>query len=523
VLPSNLLVVRRRGKTIKPKFVSLSEDNVALAERVADLFTSNVGKKKGVLNDEYEALEEESPEDYRFLRGLYTLLERRIITRPVTPDIDPFLLRQTIYEMANELFGGSVVSSEDREKILNEASERLHVTRETLAEGMWADEDDELVIKEFDGISGEDLLHQYNLSLIQTLLFKASVLEASFDCDTLTLRNLLRGVRFYGLMYDVARNDDETFQLTVNGPISVLKMTKKYGTSLAKFLPLLLETEKWTLKANIKEVRKILEFKLTAEEFARFYGARERSVEEKPVFDSRVEERFYRGFTSLGSGWTLKREPEPIIKDSVVMFPDFSFEGFGQKVFMEIMGFWTDDYLKKKMKKLKTLTPEKFILCVDRKMQCSTRSLKGDVIYYDKKIPLKKVYEILKRYEKESVSRDLKSIKFEESALRTPVVTLKELSSTLNVSIESLREFMEKQTLKEHALTSNLLISKELMKKLAERLDEFVRQGRTYDESLTLISKHVPGEYCPEVFGKLGYAVEWNSLDMGSAPIKKQK
>jgi len=518
---SNLLVTRKSRDGIKPVFAEHSEDNLTIAQNLISQFSSFVGKRKGLLNDEFQALEEES-HNYRFLRGLFTLLERRTITEQKPTSYEPFYLRQTVFGLANQLCKGTIKTKEDREVIFSEASNRLGIPKEDLVSGMWADEDDELIIRNFELLTPEELIGLYNLSLLQTMLFKANVLEISFGF-TEDVKELLRRIRFYGLMYDIEKQDGR-INLIVNGPISVLKMTKKYGTSLAKFLPYAIKTDSWQLRANILEGRKVLKFSLTQDEFNRFYTIRELGGE--AVFDSSVEEKFFNQFRSLGSNWVIKREPEPLIKDSVVMIPDFSFEGYGRKVFMEIMGFWTPDYVKKKLEKLRVIANAKtdIILCIDENLQCSPSRLGlKNVIKYKKRVPVKEIIEILGKYEIEQIDREIGILtaKFREDDLTSPVLELNKLSGDMDVSVESMKKFLKGQKLSGYVFTGNLLLSKEMMSQLLEKMDKLMKQKGTYKEALSIIGDSINSEFCAEVFDKLGFTVEWSSLDVDSSMIGK--
>jgi hypothetical protein len=107
------------------------------------------------------------------------------------------------------------------------------------------------------------------------------------------------------------------------------------------------------------------------------------SDEEK--FDSDVELNFFNGFNSLKTGWTLRREPEMMIAGPYVFIPDFIFEKGEIKCYMEIVGFWTEDYLKKKIGKLKAIEEDKMIIAVDESRACSSIRNLGEgkeIIFY---------------------------------------------------------------------------------------------------------------------------------------------
>ena len=69
-------------------------------------------------------------------------------------------------------------------------------------------------------------------------------------------------------------------------------------------------------------------------------------------FDSSIEEKFAIKFEHLANRWKIKREPDPLIVGKGVAFiPDFLFEKYGRKVYLEIVGFWTKEYPRKEIPK----------------------------------------------------------------------------------------------------------------------------------------------------------------------------
>ena len=68
------------------------------------------------------------------------------------------------------------------------------------------------------------------------------------------------------------------------------------------------------------------------------------------TYDSAAEESFALQFQAVKSGWTLKREPEPVPAGTQVIIPDFSLERAGVKIYVEIVGFWTEEYFCEKQK-----------------------------------------------------------------------------------------------------------------------------------------------------------------------------
>ena len=100
----------------------------------------------------------------------------------------------------------------------------------------------------------------------------------------------------------------------------------------------------------------------------------EQQIGDKPVFDSSIEEKFFKFFEKeVPKGWTVVHEPEPIIvpETGTLFIPDFALIRGNIKVFLEIIGFWTESYKKKKKEKLRVLREYikdlKLILLIDEK------------------------------------------------------------------------------------------------------------------------------------------------------------
>ncbi len=76
MLSADLLKTRVRGDRIMPAFAGQDGDSLALAEDIIRAFGDHTGKKLGELMDILEEIEDQGF-DYRLVRGLVALLERR--------------------------------------------------------------------------------------------------------------------------------------------------------------------------------------------------------------------------------------------------------------------------------------------------------------------------------------------------------------------------------------------------------------------------------------------------------------
>lgn len=92
-------------------------------------------------------------------------------------------------------------------------------------------------------------------------------------------------------------------------------------------------------------------------------------------FDSEVEAQLFaslRGMERGGdaAGWTVEREPEPLIQGTTVMVPDFALSRPAargrppQRVYVEVIGFWTPAYRERKRDKLRQFAGQAQLLVV---------------------------------------------------------------------------------------------------------------------------------------------------------------
>ncbi len=84
------------------------------------------------------------------------------------------------------------------------------------------------------------------------------------------------------------------------------------------------------------------------------------------LFDSKLEENFANAWgDEARNGWRLVREGEILFRHQKIFVPDFVFvHQSGRRVLMEVVGFWTPEYLEAKLKTLATFSDHRIVLAV---------------------------------------------------------------------------------------------------------------------------------------------------------------
>lgn len=524
MLPLNLLIARTRKGFVKPVYASPDQANLEVARLLIELFKASIGKKKGEILEEVRNYEELGF-DYRFIRGLSTLLERRCIFE-AKGSLDSGLVRRLLFLESSRL--GIALTKERRLQALNSVAKSLGVRPEEVEEALWGDLEEELVLKEFRPLEPLALIKYYNLCLTQTLLFRSTFLEFTVRGNW---KFVFRRIKHLGLMYS-AEARPEGFYVVVDGPLSLFKLTERYGTSIAKLLPSIVEAGGWRLRANVvggrEGRRRLLELELREEEVGSLMEDLPEGREAMgwQAFDSFVEEDFARSFESAGLGWKLVREPEPLIAGSHVMIPDFSFEKDGMKVYMEVVGFWTPEYLDRKLSKLRQIPKVDMIVAVDRRLGCSkleSKPLRAKVLFYEERIPLKPIIEHLRSLEERVISEQVEGLeaRIEMEIERSPssFVELDGLARRLGVSEDAIRKSLQRRMPKGYRLIGNELVKDEKLREMALRL-EGLKELRL-KEVIHLIEEG--GFKSPyDVLEALGYGIRWQGLDVEKAMVFKK-
>lgn len=562
MLPTSLVRARVRKGRIVPVFAS--QDDEGLASLIIDEFMKvySSRERKGILIDRIRELEYYS--DYRLVRGFYTILERRCVFKRIDTPVHPILLRREVFKESSRR--GYALTDGERRSIMDEVASRLKIDRAFVEEIMWSDLEENLIMQEFRPISPEELVGEYNLALIQGMLLNCTRMECSVSQGT-EWKILLRDVKRLGLMYMldehrgiVDRHEHHlpsSIVCIIDGPASIFKLTDRYGAAMARLLPTLLKAEGWWFKAWIVRkgmgvgARRVYELEFSSKDaremgialmHSRVEGYTDELSSRSNVYDSSIEERFATFFNQYGTGWRLVREPEPIVVSGHAFIPDFVLEKYGKRIYVEIVGFWTKDYIEKKVQKLIQMKKSRgmdseMILLVNKELVCSEPihmehlSRFARLVMYDgKKIPMKQIIAHLKSIEDEitaeHVSDDvlMKDVKAYIKGLNHGrIISIKEVAERFNITYDAalsiITSIAESGELPNHEMVMNeFLIARDVLEGI--RRDVGMHE-RFVDACKVMEGYGVPEEYYTSLLSILGYTIVWRDIDINNAVIVK--
>jgi predicted nuclease of restriction endonuclease-like RecB superfamily len=595
MLTLQLLRVRTRSGAIFPLFCTKEED-IELAKKIIQEFeqTWKNKEKKAVLEDRISAIEEsDAGSDYKLVRGLYALLERRCTFRSrdsnsdndgetsstsTIPIIDPPRIRKAVFEESSKR--GFALTELERMEIADSVASRLHLSsHDVVLKTMWSDLDDNLILDYFDAIDPEALVGWYNLSLMQTLLFNCTKLDF-YISGGLNWKRVLRTVKRLGLMYYLQQpqqQQENRIICSLEGPLSLFKLTDRYGTLLAKLLPSIIFSsdkkressggDEWHLDAWIvrktMDGRKIYEFKISKNEIPElmtdpYSSFPPSSITQKEVagssslyndyniFDSAVEEKFAKRFEQAETGWRLTREPDPLVLSNGGAFiPDFMFEKYDKKIYLEIVGFWTKEYLERKLQKLADIfisaysrkkrnnnnyKTDLLFIALNEDFACSKSSFssivpKEQLIFYkNDTVPVKPILDYLKSIDREMIERKVNdpNLKIEldrNDDNNNAVISINEVAQKYCIPAEVARRISLRDNKEKYVEAGMYLIPKSK----ALKLESLLAGTSRFIDACSILSKEGIPESChAELIVKLGYDVSWQSIDASTAIIVKR-
>ena len=495
MLTKDLLRVSRAGGGYHPQFAERAHR--PLAAHVLGTFADHVDRPRATLEDALADLEPDA-DHFKLVRGFAALCERDATfeTRAAVP---PERARRLTFEAAEDI---GVVTEDDRSRALARAADRLGVDADALDDALYADRDPRQILTAFDPRWDPDgLVEQYNLSLAQTALFDAVEVRVRSSDP----RTLLSAVKRLGLMYEIRRTDAGR-EVVVTGPDHLFRRTRRYGTAFARLLRSVAKTDDWRLEATVDDRGTERELVLTDDDVS-VPGV---DPVTEPTYDSGVEADFAARFTALDLDWDLVREPEPLAAGTRVMIPDFAFEYryADFTVFFEIMGFWTPEYVSKKLDQLATVEDVEMLVAVDESLGVGEDIEARDhrAIPYSGSVRVKDVVDALRRYEEELVAETRATLP-DELRPDADVVTLEQLAADHGVSVDALDDV----AVPDHDRVGRTLVRPAVLDDLRDRLEP----GQTLAEAEAILDEYGVDD-TSAVCSTLGLRVEWEGLSGGT-------
>ena len=650
MIPSDLLRYRIDYKINKIYPLLCSIDNNSseyqLAKRIIEIFDECYLNKnsKDILNYKIKLLEY-SEKDYKLIRGLYSILEKKCVFKPlfenekninlqssdtlkkIITKLNPIDIRRMVFQ--ESALNNIAVTDNKRYEILNKVSCKLNTDIETIRMLMWSDLEENTTIYNYYPLDPKLLLLYYNISLIQTLLFNCLRIEIKINSKKsvgLLWKGILKEIKRLGLMYwletdinNTNNNNKNDLICTVEGPLTIIKLTEKYGNSIAKLIPSIFKAPNWSIKADILRIsssgnKTVYNFEISEQSHSdkistkivekmqedqnkqqimnyekAFKEKKDLSYENKVIdkdelffnseldnnynnivsYDSNIEKIFAEKFELFNTGWLIEREPEPLItKFKTAFISDFNLSKYQNKVLVEIIGFWTKEYLERKIQKIiqiiENYNSDNFYMILiinfenlamyETEQVYSFSSIKNKsnmliVPYKNEYISFQKIIPFLKKIERKYIEQHFENDIDKNKLIQEINVILKEFknSPNLKITLEDINKiiilkqkmlessFNLKKVMENNNELNNLVIEKIVENELIKIKDVIFKKAfieeiykglnekkidNLKDACNFLLVKKISEKIHIDLLISIGFEIDWNGLDYSESKIK---
>jgi predicted nuclease of restriction endonuclease-like RecB superfamily len=349
----------------------------AYAERMLRVYRDGAGQQRRALHRQVEAILADEPDcPVRRIQAFCKLLDDASVFED-DPGGGAARLRLDVFSRAAALH--PLVRDPDRlfeheeQKAKARLADELGTPWEQIDQALYADVIAFQRLRAFQGFSdgvpcadvsparsaGSDeataFLSRYNVAQLQACLYRAQTMTVTATGD---LKSIVRYAKLARLLHEIVRLGPSRYEITFSGPASVLRETRRYGVNFARFLPALLACRGWEMTALLQTPWKS-RAKLCVSDRDGFTS----HLPAPQEFDSRIEESLARHFGPVQAGWQLLREGEILHEHQTTFIPDFTFRHEdGTEVLLEIVGFWTPEYLARKRDLLRRFRRHRILL-----------------------------------------------------------------------------------------------------------------------------------------------------------------
>jgi predicted nuclease of restriction endonuclease-like RecB superfamily len=296
-------------------------------------------------------------------------------------------LREHLFRLA-----GALPADTPRRQVLQRAADELGLAPLELERALYADVPAARVLRACpDPPAIEELMAGYNLTLAQSLLQRAQRLWVQTGGQA---RAVIRQARNKRLLCLAEALDGGGVRVHLSGPLSLFRQTLKYGRAMAAWLPVVVRTDSWKLEARCLVRGQLATWRASQRDPLTTGHAPLRR------YDSQVEQRLARDLRRHAPQWEIQREADPVQVGRSIACPDFTLvhPGRGLRVPLEIVGYWTPQYLEHKLALLNALPPRRrWLVCIDRTLAAAAgdRLPEGPpVLVYDKgRVPVEQLMQ----------------------------------------------------------------------------------------------------------------------------------
>lgn len=367
MLTADLAINYRRGDKVFPYLIKTdNEDYLRDAQNLIEIFSESINKTRGELDHELEEYVGTGT-DYKILRGLIKLLLDRCEFETWSV-ADPSEIRQKVFLEARK-FQPVLPNSEKRNAVLETVAKELNTTTNIINSNLYADLPAQQHLISFENTTPNNLLDRYNLAQAQAILYKCVEMKIRVLPSTAeNYRAIFGWIKHFGLIHSIIGNAANGYEIILTGAASLFHRSQKYGIQMSVFLPALLLCGNWKMTAEISDkYGKTLFYELNSEQTQIISNRYDEPEYENPLF-----EKLKRDWEKSKCSWQLLENNEVIDLGKTAFIPDFTLVSpMGEKIYLDVLGFWTPKSLKKRLDEFESINFDKFIIAAWQELRGS--------------------------------------------------------------------------------------------------------------------------------------------------------
>jgi len=408
MIPLSALPIRFERRRIVPMF--LGDEHVSLVGSLVALMESFVNK--GVSEDTIGGYIETVVGDYKLAKALYYTLKYfyDVTTKSPFDDVgrrlreDRWKYLKAFYKWVGKKYG--YVSSDRRDQVVREFCNEMKINYDFFCKLLESENPfNTILVRRYkDKPKAETVVGLFNFLVIEKLLSISETARIYIHSENLgaLAKTIILRAKYHEVVADF-RKVGSKLVCEIVGPHQIFKLpaVSEYGRHIAWILaPAIYYADKWFISLSVIYRKRRYSCQFSKSDVKYLLPYWEISPKDKPrdVYDSSVELRVHSVLKTLlkGRGIRILRESDVIIlRDGTILIPDFTLVHGDNKVFLEVVGYWRKEYVKKKKEKIgKFLEHDNnLILLIHNKLKSEFDGISVDKVYYDKQIPFGLLYK----------------------------------------------------------------------------------------------------------------------------------
>ncbi|MGH9922415.1 MAG: DUF790 family protein, partial [Nitrososphaerales archaeon] len=190
-----------------------------------------------------------------------------------------------------------------------------------------------------------------------------------------------------------------------------------------------------------------------------------------------------------------------------------------RRVYLEIVGFWTKEYLERKLQKLIASTGKSIdmLIAVNEELACTKLSSlpKDKVIMYRNEVPIRPIIDHLREIDNEMIEQGVSKVQIKIDTTKE-IIPIEKIAQEYSIPEESALKILANN--EQYIIVGRFLVSKIKTHKLEKMLEGVTK----FIDACSLLAQNSIPESChAELINKLGYDVVWDGLDARKATLAK--